>query len=43
MVKPDERKEWLKPYGIEIATAGQVLLAASAEHYFVEKTRQAAA
>ena len=35
MVKADERKEWVKPYGIAIATAGQVLLAAGAEHYFV--------
>ena len=25
----------MKPYGIAIATAGQVLLAAGAEHYFV--------
>ena len=37
MVRADERKEWVKPYGIAIATAGQVHLAAGAEHYFAEK------
>ena len=43
MVQADEPQHMVKPYGIAIATAGQVLLAAGAEHYFVEKTRQAAA
>ena len=36
MVKADAPNQWVKPYGVAIATTAQVHLAGAAEHYFVD-------
>ena len=36
MVKADAPKQWVKPYGVAIATTAQVHLAGAAEQYFVD-------
>ena len=36
MVKADAPNQWVKPYGVAIATTAQVHLSGAAEHYFVD-------
>ena len=41
MMRADEAKKWVKPYGIAIVAAGQLNLAAGAVHHFRDPPRAA--